>query len=97
MIYVGQNAFRMQVETEINLTGVSSSAVFLRFVSPNLSTGQYTATILSSTGGTLYYDFTSTDSLMAGLWVFWAYATHSTGRVSIGEPFTVMVKAEGAL
>ena len=96
MIYVGQNAFRLVVTTDINLTGVSSSLVYLRFRSPmTLSTGEYTATVLTSTAGIIFYDFKSTDSLEDGLWTMWAYVIHPDTRVSIGEPFQFTVRYEG--
>jgi hypothetical protein len=96
MIYVGQNSFRLVVTTSINLAGVSSSLVFLRYKSPmTLSTGQYPATVLTSTAGIIYYDFTSTDSLEDGLWTMWAFVTHADTRTSIGEPFQFTVRNEG--
>lgn len=96
MIYVGQNSFRLTVETGIDLSGVSSSLVFLRYRAPSLSTGEYAPTVTASTAGTFIYDFTSTESLESGLWTMWAHVTHADARVSIGEPFTMTVKAEGA-
>ena len=96
MIYTGQNGFRIQVETSYNLTGVSSSLVFLRYISPSLSTGAYAATVLVSTAGTIYYDPVSTDTFAKGAWVFWAHVTLSTGRVCIGDPFIMTVRTEGS-
>jgi hypothetical protein len=95
MIYVGQNSYRLTVETGINLSGVSSSQIYLRYFSPTLSTGSYVATVSASTAGTIYYDMTSTDSLASGVWTFWVYVTHADSRVSIGEPFYVTVSEEG--
>jgi hypothetical protein len=96
MIYVGQNSFRLVVTTAIDLSGVSSSLVFLRYRAPmTLSTGEYSATILTSTAGIICYDFTSTDSLEDGLWTMWAYVTHPDTRISIGEPFQFTVRNEG--
>jgi hypothetical protein len=95
MIYVGQNAFKIYVDTGINLTGVSSSLIFLRYASPTLSTGVFAATVVTSTAGIIQYECTSTDSFEKGVWSMWAHVTHSTGRVSIGDPFLVTVKAEG--
>ena len=70
MIYVGQNAFRITVETGIDLSGVSSSLIFLRYATPSLSTGDFVATVSDSTAGTIYYDCTSTDTLAKGVHVF---------------------------
>lgn len=95
MIYVGQNSFRITVETGIDLSGVSSSQVYMRYFSPTLSTGAYVATVSASTDGTIYYDMTSTDTLANGVWTFWAHVTHGDSRVSIGEPFYVTVSEEG--
>lgn len=97
MIYVGQNAFRLNVDTAIDLSGASTTNIFLRYSSPSLSTGHYLPTVADSTAGTMYYDFTSTQSLEAGVWVLWAYVVHVDNRVSIGDPFEMTVKAEGAL
>ena len=97
MIYVGQNSFRLTVETGIDLSGVSSSNVYLRYQSPTLSTGEYVLTVSVSTAGTVYYDMTSTDSLATGLWTFWAYVTHNDSRISIGDPFGVTVTSEGGI
>jgi hypothetical protein len=38
---------------------------------------------------------TSTDSLINGVWTFWAHVKHNDNRVSIGEPFYVTVSEEG--
>ena len=95
MIYVGQNAFQIVVDTGFNFTGVSSSQVFLRYTSPTLSTGQFVATVVTSTAGILSYTCGSTDSFEMGVWAMWAWAMQSTGRVMIGDPFLVTVKAEG--
>lgn len=95
MIYVGQNSFRLNIDTTCDLTGVSSSQIFIRYTSPSLSTGEFIPTIVSSTFGTLYYDFTSTQSLEAGQWNMWIYATHTDSRVSISDPFSMTVTAEG--
>ena len=97
MIYVGQNAFKIYVDTGIDLSGVSSSLVLLRYSSPTLSTGEFTATVVTSTDGIIQYECTSTDTFEKGKWVFWAYVTHSTGRISIGDPFLVTVKSEGEI
>jgi len=95
MIYVGQNAFKVYVDTGIDLTGVSSSNVYLRYSSPTLSTGALVATVVTSTAGIIQYECTSTDIFEVGKWVMWTHVTHSTGRISIGDPFLMEVKAEG--
>jgi hypothetical protein len=95
MIYTGQNSFRLVLDTTIDITGASS--ISIRYASPTLSTGSYTATALVSTAGTMFYDFTSTDSLAVGVWVFWAYVKHVDTRVSIGDPVAVTVRTEGSL
>jgi len=95
MIYVGQNAFQIVVDTGFNLAGVSSSQVYLRYTSPTLSTGVFVATIVTSTAGIISYTCGSTDTFEFGKWVMWAHVTHSTGRISIGDPFLITVKAEG--
>jgi hypothetical protein len=97
MIYVGQNAFRLQVETGVDLTGASSSLIKIRYASPSLSTGEYDGTVLVSTAGSIYKDFTSSMSLEKGEWVFWAYVTWADSRVSIGDPFPLTVMSEGQL
>ena len=97
MIYVGQNSFRLNVDTAIDLSGASSSDIYLRYTSPTLSTGEWLPTVDVSTAGTLYFDFGSTYSLESGEWVVWAYAKMSDSRISIGDPFTMVVKSEGTL
>ena len=95
MIYVGQNAFQIVVNTGFNFTGVSSSQIWLRYTSPSLSTGAFIPSVVTSTAGILAYTCGSTDSFEMGVWAMWAYAIQSTGRVMIGDPFLVTVKAEG--
>lgn len=97
MIYVSQNAFRLNVDTNIDLTSASSSLIYIRYFSPTLSTGQFTVNKSTETNTYIYRDFTTTDSLAAGDWVMWAHITHPDNRISIGDPFRVTVKAEGAL
>ena len=81
MIYVGQNSFRITVETSIDLSGVSSSQIYMRYFSPTLSTGAYVATVSVSTAGTIYYDMSSTDSLATGVWTFWASIVRASSSV----------------
>ena len=97
MIYVGQNAVKFRVDTDIDLTTVSSSQIYLRYYAPNTSSGEYAATVETSTDGIVYYNMQSSETLSTGLYRMWAHVTHADGRVSIGEPFSFTVKAEGSL
>jgi hypothetical protein len=97
MIYVGQNAFRLNVDTGIDLSGASSSNVYIKYISPSLTTGSFLPVISTGSTGYMYYDFTSTQSLEKGVWTFWAYVICTDSRISIGDPFQMTVKNEGSL
>lgn len=97
MIYTGQTSIQFNVDTDIDLTTVSSSQIYLRYYAPDLSTGQFVPTVVSSTDGTLVYHVEPSVALSTGLYRMWAHVTHADGRISIGEPFSFTVRAEGAL
>lgn len=91
--HVGQY-FRIQVETNIILTG---GTLLIKFIKPNTKIGQFPATINGSDDSKMYYDTINvTDIDQHGAWVFWAHATIG-GKPKIGEAVEYVIKAEGQI
>ena len=82
-IYKNQSNLRITAATGVNLTGALSLKI--AYIKPSKSTGSWTATTLSATGGTMYVDM-STGQYMdeSGFWHLYALVTFSDGRSAPG-------------
>jgi hypothetical protein len=93
---VGATDQIITVNVEKDITGYSTALI--KYIKPNKTTGQFTATVTSATNGVLVYEIqNASDINLAGDWVFWAYITYQNEKIGIGEPFVVTAKNQGQL
>ena len=86
--------FRIQVETNITLTG---GTLLIKYEKPNRSRGQFGATINVSDDSKMYYDTINVSDVdQAGEWIFWAHAMIG-GKPKIGDAVEQVIKAEGQI
>lgn len=94
-IYQGQNNIRFRLSGCGDLT--SASTVSIVYVKPDFTTGTWTATIEDATNGIIYYDMLSSESLIAGKYVFYPLIIFLDGRTGIGDAVEETVYAPGAV
>ena len=93
---VGATDQVITVNVDKDITGYSTALI--KYIKPNKTTGQFTATVTSAVNGVLSYPIQSASNIdIAGDWVFWAHITYSNGKIGIGEPFIVTAKNQGQL
>jgi Zn-dependent M28 family amino/carboxypeptidase len=94
-IYKNQSGLRLTLETGINIT--TASSLKIKYIKPDKTTGNWTATISGTTA--LYKDFINTGGNseldQSGLWIFYSFITFSDGRLAPGEAVNIMVYEEG--
>ena len=91
--YDGQNAVQVRA---YNLGDLSTAGTCLiKYKKPDLTTGQWTATIDTENDGEIYYDLLNTALLTVGNWTFWTHITYTDGRIGIGDPKTINIREEG--
>lgn len=95
-IYVGQTALTIDIETCADLS--SASSVKIKFVRPDLSTGELT-NIISITnlkkGEISWQPVDATVLNQKGVWKFWVFVVFDSGRQLSGEPYFVEIYNEG--
>ncbi len=93
-IYVNQTSLKLEAEVKADLT--NANTVLIKYIKPDDSTGQFTATVTDATFGVIEYIITSsTDIDQVGDWTFWGHITFSNGDVIAGEPHCETVYKEG--
>jgi len=92
-IYTTQSSLRIQLNTEVDLTGISSAAI--KYRKPDNTESQFTATVLDAAAGIIYYDLVSAELDQVGKWYFWAYITFGDARVAPGNVASAIVSEEG--
>jgi hypothetical protein len=93
-VYVNQSELRLQLNTGVSLAGALS--VLIKYLKPDETTErEFTAQVLSSSAGTIYYDFNAGELDTAGIWTFWSYVTFADSREAPGEPVRLKVWTEG--
>lgn len=91
--FEGQSAVKIRL---LNLGNLSdATTILIKYKKPDGTIGQWTATVENITAGIIFYNLLSTEPLTVGTWTFWASVTFSDGRIGIGEPKNVVVKAQG--
>lgn len=92
-IYINQSSLKLTLQTGVTLTGASSLRI--GYKKPDLveTIGYWDATISGTQD--LFYEFTSMELDIAGLWAFWAYVIFADGRNAPGEAVFVRVYEQG--
>ena len=85
-IYKGQTAVTVQLTVGRDITDATA---LIKYRKPGGTTGSWSAEITDAEKGIIRYRVAGPDDLdEAGVWVFWADITFSTGKHAEGEPFT---------
>jgi len=93
-IYSGQTDLTIKLQTNKDLTGVTSTKILYR--KPNGVEGEFNATVIDIPKGIIQYVVSSaTDFENVGRWTVWAKIVDAGGLVSIGEPSVFNVEKEG--
>jgi hypothetical protein len=92
-VYLNQDSLRIILVTEVDITGATVRQI--KYKKPSGTTGNWTATELDPTAGSIYYDLTGTELDESGTWKLWAYVTFLDGRSAPGEPVSLIVHTEG--
>lgn len=84
IIFVGQTALTIRLDTKIDLTTAVSAQI--KYINPNKETGIWTAVVDSpATSGTISYDIQSASDIgVAGDWKIWAFITFTGNTVAPG-------------
>ena len=94
-VYVGQEAWELRLDTEIDISG--ASALKIKYKKPSGTIASFTATAYDGT--TVRYAFKADSDELdeSGNWTFWAWVTMADGRDIPGKPITIYIKAEGSV
>lgn len=92
-IYVGQTDLTIQLTTGKDITNAQS--VNIKYKNPLGVLGEFTASVVTASTGTIKYDVLSVNDINAhGTWTLWAKIVDFQGLISIGEPTTMTVYKE---
>lgn len=84
-IYVGTTKFRVQLTGGVDITGGSAK---IQYKTAKGTTGEWTATVSSSSTAVCYHDNTGTSPLtVGGPYRFWLELTFSDNLIAYGEPY----------
>jgi len=93
-VYKNQTALAIRRRTEVDLTYIT--AVYLKYIKPDGTTGQWTGTVYNASRGIVEYTIVSANDLdQSGTWTIWAYVTFANGNSAPGEPTKLEVYDEG--
>lgn len=93
-IYVNQSSLRLTLDTSVVLTGATTLQIKYKKPDAEETIGFWAATIDTDVNK-LFYEFTSNELDISGLWAFWAYVVFADGRNAPGEPVNVKVYEQG--
>jgi hypothetical protein len=94
-IYKAQTKLRIQRTVSQDISG--ATALKIKYIKPDGTTGEWTATVGTAATGVIYYDVSSSSTLnLSGDWVTWAYVTFADARSAAGEPVMMRVYEEGS-
>jgi len=93
MIFKGQSSLRIQLTTNVDITGALVKSI--KYIKPSGATGSWTATSADDLLGIIYYDIQAGDLSESGNWKMWAFITFADGRSAPGEAIKIPVKKEG--
>ena len=84
-VFAGQSALKIRLTMVADLT--DSTSVEVRYQKPDGTEGRWTATIEAPITGIIYYNVKVGDIAVSeyGEWLFWAWASFSDGRATMGE------------
>ena len=89
-IFVGQKALRFEARTKTNISGALETKILYK--KPDLTTGEWTASILDASQGIIYYDVgMNTELDQDGDWRLRSYVKFSDGREAKGRVVQVTV------
>ena len=93
-IYKNQSFLSIKLITGVNISG--ASLMKIKYRKPSGTSGDWPATMVSSSG-VIKYDIASAYVLdEIGTWTVWAYITFSNGKSAPGEPTKFQVYEEGS-
>ena len=94
IIYVGQEALDMRLDTNIDHT--ASTNLKIKYRKPDGTSGEWDAVLYNVTY--LRKEFTKDANELdeSGIWTFWTHATMADGRVIPGDPVQYHVMMEGS-
>ena len=89
-IYVGQSNLTISLITGATLENVQAAKI--KYKRPDGTQGEWTGT---TSGQLVEYSTSNGDLPTAGTWTLWVYIVFNDNRISVGEPSTLVVYAEG--
>lgn len=94
-IFVNQTKLTIQIDVMEDISDVATAKI--RYIKPDRTRGEFTATIPPDTTGIIQYAVSSpTDLDQAGPWKFWAFLTYGDAKTIEGESVTIDVHPSGA-
>jgi hypothetical protein len=95
-VYIGQTDLTIKIRTNKNLSNITSAKILYK--NPSNVTGEFIATVIKPLSGIIQYVVTDeTDFNIVGVWTLWAEIIDENNLVSIGEPSTINVLAQGTI
>lgn len=95
-VYIGQTDLTIKIRTNKDLTNITSAKILYK--KPSNVTGEFIATVIKPLSGIIQYIVSSeTDFNIIGEWVLWVEIVDDNNLVSIGEPCTINVLAQGTI
>jgi len=95
-IYLGQTDLTIYLNTGKDITGATSVKVMYK--KPDETEGEFIGTIDNATQGIIKYVVTNANDLdQLGRWFFWAKIVNAQGKISIGNPDTILMEQEGTI
>ena len=95
-VHVGQTELDIVRSVGVDIT--SATPVLIKFIKPNLESGEFPGTISNATTGEITYSVQNTTDIdQYGNWKVWAHAVLSDGDIIAGTSTRLVVYKEGEL
>jgi len=93
--FVGQTNLRIELETDVTLTGAT---LLIKYINPVGDEGSFSATINGSDASKMYYDISTTSDInLGGDWKFWSHVTFADSTIGIGSTIKQYFHEEGEI
>jgi hypothetical protein len=94
-IFVNQTKLTLTLDIQDDLTNVTTALI--KYINPNGTTGDFTATIDIPSNKISYAVLSTNDINVVGSWRLWAHLTYNDGKAIAGQASTMVVYKEGTL